>query len=271
MASKIIMEDSRKSTKPLPWADKFCDYIERGILWFFDDYNSKKTNYWIKNNYAPADEHDPATNLHVVGTIPVSAYLRLQQYPGCKVSCLRTPLIWACVHKTNKSETLSFYSTVENCCWRGWILYFWLFLCEMESELILWLYYSIGWQECMNGEFLRVGPNPKFQPVASYHWYFLVANLQLFWLGLFEHAIATFWTNYSFLDNVFGILIASCGIVRLDQSSASSGLCFEGWFVVIDYAWIQGSLRSFIAHMVFWYGPLDVSAGLMEMGAYSVC
>ncbi|XP_024360877.1 carotenoid 9,10(9',10')-cleavage dioxygenase isoform X1 [Physcomitrium patens] len=95
MASKIIMEDSRKSTKPLPWADKFCDYIERGILWFFDDYNSKKTNYWIKNNYAPADEHDPATNLHVVGTIP----------------------------------------------------------------------------ECMNGEFLRVGPNPKFQPVASYHWF----------------------------------------------------------------------------------------------------
>ncbi|KAF8398390.1 hypothetical protein HHK36_017317 [Tetracentron sinense] len=26
-------------------------------------------------------------------------------------------------------------------------------------------------QECLNGEFLRVGPNPKFAPVAGYHWY----------------------------------------------------------------------------------------------------
>ena len=26
-------------------------------------------------------------------------------------------------------------------------------------------------QECLNGEFVRVGPNPKFTPVAGYHWY----------------------------------------------------------------------------------------------------
>uniref|UniRef100_A0AB38Z7G1 carotenoid 9,10-dioxygenase n=1 Tax=Paeonia suffruticosa TaxID=45171 RepID=A0AB38Z7G1_PAESU len=25
--------------------------------------------------------------------------------------------------------------------------------------------------ECMNGEFVRVGPNPKFAPVAGYHWF----------------------------------------------------------------------------------------------------
>ncbi|KAJ4970518.1 hypothetical protein NE237_003617 [Protea cynaroides] len=25
--------------------------------------------------------------------------------------------------------------------------------------------------ECMNGEFVRVGPNPKFHPVAGYHWF----------------------------------------------------------------------------------------------------
>ncbi|KAF5946628.1 hypothetical protein HYC85_016856 [Camellia sinensis] len=24
--------------------------------------------------------------------------------------------------------------------------------------------------ECLNGEFVRVGPNPKFTPVAGYHW-----------------------------------------------------------------------------------------------------
>ncbi|KAL6328573.1 hypothetical protein AAG906_038768 [Vitis piasezkii] len=25
--------------------------------------------------------------------------------------------------------------------------------------------------ECLNGEFVRVGPNPKFSPVAGYHWF----------------------------------------------------------------------------------------------------
>jgi hypothetical protein len=25
--------------------------------------------------------------------------------------------------------------------------------------------------ECLNGEFVRVGPNPKFVPVAGYHWF----------------------------------------------------------------------------------------------------
>ena len=25
-------------------------------------------------------------------------------------------------------------------------------------------------QECLNGEFVRVGPNPKLPPVAGYHW-----------------------------------------------------------------------------------------------------
>ncbi|KAF9592767.1 hypothetical protein IFM89_017337 [Coptis chinensis] len=27
--------------------------------------------------------------------------------------------------------------------------------------------------ECLNGEFVRVGPNPKFTPVAGYHWYYI--------------------------------------------------------------------------------------------------
>jgi carotenoid cleavage dioxygenase len=69
--------------------------LEKAILWYFDDYNSKKHNYYLKNNYASVHETDPASNLSVVGTIP----------------------------------------------------------------------------ECLNGEFVRVGPNPKFVPVAAYHWF----------------------------------------------------------------------------------------------------
>lgn len=29
-------------------------------------------------------------------------------------------------------------------------------------------------QECLDGEFVRVGPNPKFAPVAGYHWYIVI-------------------------------------------------------------------------------------------------
>lgn len=85
----------RKPRQRTSWAAKFCDSVEKGIVWFFDDYNSKKPNYWLKNNYASVDETDPSSNLSVVGTIP----------------------------------------------------------------------------ECLNGEFVRVGSNPKFAPVAAYHWF----------------------------------------------------------------------------------------------------
>ena len=53
-------------------AAALCDYIERGILWWCDDYSSKKHNYWVKGPYAPANETDPKTDLPIVGTIPVS-------------------------------------------------------------------------------------------------------------------------------------------------------------------------------------------------------
>ncbi|XP_050944194.1 carotenoid 9,10(9',10')-cleavage dioxygenase 1 isoform X2 [Cucumis melo] len=34
--------------------------------------------------------------------------------------------------------------------------------------------------ECLNGEFVRVGPNPKFSPVAGYHWYgFMIHGLRI--------------------------------------------------------------------------------------------
>lgn len=47
----------------------------------------------------------------------------------------------------------------------GCIFFFW-FSC-------LWCGMYYNWQECLNGEFVRVGPNPKFSPVAGYHWYIL--------------------------------------------------------------------------------------------------
>ncbi|KAK2996538.1 hypothetical protein RJ639_007699 [Escallonia herrerae] len=37
--------------------------------------------------------------------------------------------------------------------------------------------------ECLNGEFVRVGPNPKFTPVAGYHWYPPFAFFEKNWHG----------------------------------------------------------------------------------------
>nr|KYP69040.1 Carotenoid 9,10(9',10')-cleavage dioxygenase 1 [Cajanus cajan] len=39
--------------------------------------------------------------------------------------------------------------------------------------------------DCLNGEFVRVGPNPKFAPVAGYHWYFF------FFISLFLYILNT--------------------------------------------------------------------------------
>lgn len=77
-------------------AAKFCDYLERAIVWYFDDYGSKKKLPWFQGNYAPTTEMAPKDHLPVTGTIP----------------------------------------------------------------------------DCMNGEFVRVGPNPRFfPPTAGIHWF----------------------------------------------------------------------------------------------------
>ena len=52
-------------------AAKFCDVLERAILWYFDDNSSKKDIYWLKGNYGPVPEMAPAADLPVAGVIPV--------------------------------------------------------------------------------------------------------------------------------------------------------------------------------------------------------
>lgn len=40
-------------------------------------------------------------------------------------------------------------------------------------------------QECLNGEFVRVGPNPKFDAVAGYHWHVLFFFFHFYSIQLF--------------------------------------------------------------------------------------
>lgn len=67
-----LVAEPQKPAKSTPIVAKFCDYVEKALVWCFDDYSHKKPNYFLKSNFAPTDETDPASNLPVVGTIPVS-------------------------------------------------------------------------------------------------------------------------------------------------------------------------------------------------------
>ncbi|XP_065630995.1 carotenoid 9,10(9',10')-cleavage dioxygenase 1-like [Quercus suber] len=58
--------------------------------------------------------------------------------------------------------------------------------------------------ECLNGEFVRVGPNPKFTPVAGYHWFdgdgcviFCNLILPVFLSSFLEERILTY--NFSII------------------------------------------------------------------------
>uniref|UniRef100_A0A161ZU45 carotenoid 9,10-dioxygenase n=1 Tax=Daucus carota subsp. sativus TaxID=79200 RepID=A0A161ZU45_DAUCS len=49
--------------------------------------------------------------------------------------------------------------------------------------------------ECLNGEFVRVGPNPKFSPVAGYHWYVLALRSMIHGLRI-KDGKATYVSRY---------------------------------------------------------------------------
>nr|AMJ39497.1 carotene cleavage dioxygenase 1 copy 3 [Bixa orellana] len=85
--------------------------------------------------------------------------------------------------------------------------------------------------ECLNGEFVRIGPNPKFHPVAGYHWFDgdgMVHGLQIkdgkaTYVSRFVrtarlkqeefHGGAKFW-ELGDLKGIFGPLMVSIGLLR---------------------------------------------------------
>lgn len=74
-------------------------------------------------------------------------------YRDCRLTYAIPEILFYLYHQTwhNRYE----YNYVSYC-WRG----NWSDACTF--------------QDCLNGEFVRVGPNPKFAPVAGYHWYDLL-------------------------------------------------------------------------------------------------
>ncbi|KAK7314248.1 hypothetical protein VNO77_39462 [Canavalia gladiata] len=58
--------------------------------------------------------------------------------------------------------------------------------------------------DCLNGEFVRVGPNSKFSPVAGYHWFdgdgYVILFLYAKYIS-FEFVIDEFFVDYNLMPN----------------------------------------------------------------------
>lgn len=67
---------------PTTVAATVCDYLERAIVWWFDDYASKQKNPWYQGNYGPTTEMAPAKHLPVSGTIPVISLTLSVDFPS---------------------------------------------------------------------------------------------------------------------------------------------------------------------------------------------
>ncbi|XP_021890767.1 carotenoid 9,10(9',10')-cleavage dioxygenase 1-like [Carica papaya] len=61
--------------------------------------------------------------------------------------------------------------------------------------------------ECLNGEFVRVGPNPKFAPVAGYHWFDGDGYVNF---GFAVRAYATMLVHFKFIFLPMIVRIYSC-------------------------------------------------------------
>ncbi|KAF5752656.1 carotenoid cleavage dioxygenase 1 family protein [Tripterygium wilfordii] len=66
--------------------------------------------------------------------------------------------------------------------------------------------------DCLNGEFVRVGPNPKFSPVAGYHWFDgdgMIHGLRI------KDGKATYVSRYiGDLKGLFGLIMVNMQILR---------------------------------------------------------
>lgn len=121
------------------------------------------------------------------------------------------------------------------------------------------VYLELVWssliQECLNGEFVRVGPNPKFDPVAGYHWHVLFSSSSSILLIQYHHHIH-FTYNNTYIWNLCrfdGDGCVDCFLLRLLNYGLSSHRniihsCliynFVGWYM--GYASKMGKQLMFL-------------------------
>ncbi|KAF7138094.1 hypothetical protein RHSIM_Rhsim07G0189000 [Rhododendron simsii] len=123
---------------------KAVDWLEKLIVKLM--YDSSQPHHYLSGNFAPVrDETPPFKDLSVKGHLPLS-------WGGIAAAAL-----W------QRCSGPAFLAV-----WR-----------DQSDNLQQPRGFGNGWAlgpagrrlECLDGEFVRVGPNPKFAPVAGYHWF----------------------------------------------------------------------------------------------------
>ncbi|KAH1222981.1 Carotenoid 9,10(9',10')-cleavage dioxygenase 1 [Glycine max] len=172
---KMSGEGGIVKVEPKPsngFTSKVVDLLEKLVVKFL--YDSSLTHHYLTGNFAPVPETPPTKDLPVKGYLPgkIVVFCTNINYPGFwRAAAARQPQLWLRLSAISSNiEEGDETATLKLC--------FVVFLeiadkCSHNSgrKHPKNLDTMAEVMDCLNGEFVRVGPNPKFSPVAGYHWF----------------------------------------------------------------------------------------------------
>ncbi|KAI8545834.1 hypothetical protein RHMOL_Rhmol07G0068900 [Rhododendron molle] len=125
------------------------DWLEKVAVKLMYGGSPTQPHQYLSGNFAPVPETPPCKDLPVKGYLPVAMVRDVA--PTVTIGDGAGVLLprWSLDH-----QIVFFIPS------RGGVV-----------SVISWRPIKSNVGECLNGEFVRVGPNPKFAPVAGYHWF----------------------------------------------------------------------------------------------------
>ncbi|KAF3617857.1 Carotenoid 9,10(9',10')-cleavage dioxygenase 1 [Capsicum annuum] len=184
---EVAMEISEKEgdwvmVKPKPnkkFGGKAIDFLEKMIVKLMYKKNIGPSHF-LSGNFAPVDETPPCKDLPVKGYLPRERK-RGREKMGRKEENGVGRIEGGVVVVDPKPQNGVFAKAID---WLEWGI---IKLMNDSTKPIQYLQGNYAptdetppvndlpvkghLPECLNGEFVRVGPNPKFAPVAGYHWF----------------------------------------------------------------------------------------------------
>ncbi|KAH1222980.1 Carotenoid 9,10(9',10')-cleavage dioxygenase 1 [Glycine max] len=228
---KMSGEGGIVKVEPKPsngFTSKVVDLLEKLVVKFL--YDSSLTHHYLTGNFAPVPETPPTKDLPVKGYLPgkIVVFCTNINYPGFwRAAAARQPQLWLRLSAISSNiEEGDETATLKLC--------FVVFLeiadkCSHNSgrKHPKNLDTMAEVMDCLNGEFVRVGPNPKFSPVAGYHC-----------LSVLEKCVLKVeFDAYTMLSpTVFAGLME---MVNFTTQNRSSGICFSN-FDLLNCRMIHG-------------------------------
>ncbi|KAF7137651.1 hypothetical protein RHSIM_Rhsim07G0056200 [Rhododendron simsii] len=153
------------------------DWLEKLIVKLMYDSSSSQPHQYLSGNFAPVSETPPCKDLPVKGYLPVSIQCTYNNMMNAMVRDVAAMVKigdgagvllprWSLDHRIvffipSRGGVISMISWHPSKSIVG----------DTNSNLYVMTKEKSVSQESLNGEFVRVGPNSKFAPVAGYHWF----------------------------------------------------------------------------------------------------